>query len=278
MGGGPSAVPAAKRGRMTLRSRRNTIRVAVLIVLACPLAASAATNDLQALDGLVARWMALRTTIAEERRAWEAREEQWQDEIRLLETESAALQQDLDRREATAETVRQDLDNAVRRKTVLAAEHAVLRDVLGRAEAGLLQWRGRIPDGLRSLPGLDFDALPETPAQAAEQPLTQRARAVATLYAGIESLQNTFHTTHEMLAVGDVRRRVDVLYIGLAQGFAVTTTDDWAAVGRPAVDGWAWDAAQVAPAAVRTAIDMVDGQATARLVTLPLHVTGEGWP
>jgi hypothetical protein len=71
---------------------------------------------------------------------------------------------------------------------------------------------------------------------------------------------------------------VDVLYIGLARGFAVTPDSDWAAIGVPDEAGWAWTPAPSNAGMIRKAIAVVNRQQTAQLVELPLQVAGEVTP
>ena len=87
--------PKAMRGR-ALRSV-----VCLVLVLSGGLVCSGFGDEdadtLDTLDALVGRWMALRTTIAEETRDWDARRAQWNTEIELLEREAGALKAEVEK-------------------------------------------------------------------------------------------------------------------------------------------------------------------------------------
>jgi hypothetical protein len=246
---------------------------------ACAWAAEPSRSaDVKTLDGLVGQWMALRTTLAEEKREWEERRRQWEDEISLLEKEAEALRREREDGDSFASSFETKRAEALARKERLEVELRKLRAVLDRAEADLRQWSGRIPEGLRPPLASGFAALPATQKQADPLPLVRRAQAVAALYAQIETLQNQFHAVRETLDAEGTRRQVDVLYLGLARAFAVSPGNDWAAVGVPSDEGWAWMSAPEEAATVRLAIDMVNRQAGAQLVALPLQIDGEVQP
>jgi hypothetical protein len=234
--------------------------------------------DLATLDGLVGRWMALRTTIAEERRQWEDRRGQWENEIDLLEREAEALQREIDEGGDFVSAFERERAEWRPRKESLERERKQLRGALDRAEADLRAWRPAIPDGLRPPLASAFAALPETQAEADRKDLSERARTVAALYTRIETLQNEFHAASETLATERGRRRVDVLYAGLARGFAVSPGGDWAAVGEPAADGWTWTPTPEAAATIREAIEILNRERTVRYVELPMNIAGEARP
>jgi hypothetical protein len=238
---------------------------------------AAAREDIKTLDGLVERWMALRTTIAEEKRDWDARRGQWEDEIALLEQEAATLMKEIDEGGSFASSVENTRAEALARTERMDGELRKLRAVLDRAEADLRRWRERIPPGLMAS-ATGFDALPAMQREAETLPVTKRAQTVAALYTQIETLQNRFHATREMLVAGGTRRQVDVLYVGLARAFAVSPANDWAAVGVPSDTAWTWTPAIQDAAAVRRAIDVLNRQETAQLVPLPMQVAEEGEP
>jgi len=256
-------------------------RCAAVVAVGLGMAHSAAAQRQDALgelDALVERWMALRTTMAEEKRDWEARREQWAEEIALLEREAATLKEEIDAGHTFASSVETKRAAVLARKERMEAERRKLRAVLDRAEADLRRWRERIPPGLRASSATAFDALPATQKEAEKRPLPKRAQTVAALYTQIETLQNRFHATRETLAVEGARRQVDVLYVGLARAFAVSPGNDWAAVGVPSNTAWTWTPAIPDAAAVRRAIDVLNRRETAQLVALPMRVAAEVAP
>jgi len=263
---------------MKLLARLNGLCIAGLLLVPRPGWAEGENNSLGELDALVGRWMALRTTLAQEKREWSIQREQWEAEIRLFEQEAVALKTEIDQGDTFASSVEKQRAAALARKEKLEDELEKLRQLLGRSEADLRRWHERIPPGLVTPLASAFGALPATPEEAEKQPLTKRAQTVAALYAQIETLQNQFHATHETLEVDGTRRQVDVLYIGMARAFAVSPANDWAAVGVPTDAAWTWTPSTQEAPTVRRAIDVLNRQETAQLVALPMQVASEVKP
>ncbi len=249
-----------------------------LLAVRTPAGETPPAAELRTLDGLVEHWMALRTTLAEEKREWDERRWQWEDEIALLEKEAETLRREREDGISFASSFEAKRAVALAHKERTEAELRKLRPVLDRAEADLRRWQERIPAGLRSPLAAGFAALPATQTQADKLPLARRAQTVAALYAQIETLQNQFHAVCETLNVEGGRRQVDVLYVGLARAFAVSAGNDWAAVGVPSDPGWSWTPAPGEATAIRRVIDMVNRKAAAQLVDLPLQVVAEVQP
>lgn len=250
----------------------------VLLTARAPAGEAPPAAELRTLDGLVGHWMALRTTLAQEKREWNEHRQQWEQEIALLEKEAETLRKEREDVDSFASSFEAERTVALARKERTEAELRKLRPVLDRAEADLRRWRERIPAGLRPPLATGFAALPATQKEADKLALARRAQTVAALYAQIETLQNAFQSASETLDVEDGRRQVDVLYVGLARAFAVSAGNDWAAVGVPSDSGWAWTPAPGEAEAVRRAIDMVNRKASAQLVILPLQVIAKVQP
>lgn len=238
----------------------------------------AAQPELQTLDRLVGRWMELRTVIAEERRTWAEQREHWEHELQLLKQQDQALQKEIEEKRGFASSVEQERAAALSEKAALSAELEQLSEVMDRVEVELKQWFAVIPNGLRSALEADFRALPSGQSAADRQQLSRRVQAAAALYSQIETLQNNFHITREVLDTGGSRRMVDVLYLGLGRAFAVSGADDWAAVGTPSAEGWNWVPQAKEAAAIRKAINIFNRGETAEIVNLPIQITAEVLP
>jgi len=244
------------------------------VLLAFSVDAASQDGALDDLDRLVGRWMELRRTTADEKRAWEAQEQQWRTEIRLLEVEKAALEKEAAEARTLSTSVEKEGAAVLERKKGMTRNLYGLRPVLDRAESRLRHWESLIPSSLSG--GLTdvFRGLPRTQKEAEKRPLSERVQMVLALYARIESLQHGLHASREVLHIEDTPgRQVEVLYVGLARGFAVSADSKWAAVGVPCSEGWAWEARPGIAEEVRDAIDVLNRQKSARLVALPMKVS-----
>jgi hypothetical protein len=250
-----------------------------LVVLPLLAAAQPAVVSVDDLDALVGRWMDLRAAIADETRDWQARREQWQEEIRLLEAEKKKLTDELDTLRQSASSAEKDRATTVARKEAMDAVLMDLGPLFDRAEAHLRGWDAVIPSAVRDSVAKGLAGLPAAPEEVGKQPLTERGQRIAALYTVIESLHHDCHAAQEILETGaDERRQVDVLYLGLARGFAASTDNQWAAVGTPRDGGWVWQARPEIAAQVREVVEVLNRQKTARLVNLPMQILDETSP
>lgn len=232
-------------------------------------------SPLSTLEGLVGEWTDLRTAIATERREWTRQKG-------FLERETALLRKELFRLRSEKAELREVGSTAEEREAELSAERDGLRarldafrPVLDRAEAGLRRSLARVPEPL--VGKLDAAGRLPASAEAAEDlRVVDRAQTLASLMTALEDLQGEIHLARRLLPVGGNReRQVEVLYLGMARGFAVSANDDWAAVGVPGENGWTWTPEPDLAARARAAVSVLEQREPARLVRLPLAVENE---
>ena len=225
------------------------------------------------LEGLVAKWVELRRALTEEEESWEEQRAQLERERALLLKAKETLKQEIAaarEQQRSAEAQRARL--LARKETLKEALDGCL-PALRLAEADLRRWRTLLPPPLLTSPlRKAFDQLQST----SEQSVTRRLQVVLSLYGEIERLQYGVHVVKEVLK-GDSGRsqEMDVIYLGLAQGFAVSVDDRMAGIGRPIGDGWKWEWRPEIAAEVRKAIAFYRHEKTADFVHLPLRVGEE---
>lgn len=231
------------------------------------------TADVRTLEGLVGEWVDLRGAIAAETRDRATEEERLRAEISLLREELAMLER---QRVSEGEDVMEAEQAALlARKAVMKRAIEGLEPVLDRAEERLRAWEAAIPPALSEPLRESFRALP---AHAGRRESTaRRLQVVLALYAQIEALQHKVHVGRELLRVQpDERREVDVLYLGLARGFAVSHDGRDAWIGEPSDNGWRWTPSVRHGGAIQEAIRVARREAPAGWVRLPLCATPEG--
>ena len=232
-------------------------------------------TDVDRLEALVAQWVRLRAETAEEKRVWREQKDQLNEEIALLEKEKADLVRALDQaRETSSEADAARARLRSRRNELQDAQDALL-PLLDQSEAAARAWMPRVPVSLQDSLREAFSRIPHTHQEAERMTPSRRMQIVVAFYTALEGLQSSVHVVKEMLSTEDGKRReMDVLYIGLARGFAVTPDSTWAAVGVPGEKGWQWRPdASIAPS-VRRGIEVHQRAKPAVLVPLPLEVTG----
>ena len=232
---------------------------------------SSATTSM--LEGLVTKWVELRRELTEEAETWEEQKAQLEQERALLSKAKETLEEEIaaageEQRSAEAERAK-----LLARKEGLQASLNACLPALRRAEADLKGWRTLWPPSLLTPPlRKAFDQL----QKASEQSVTRRLQVILSLYGEIERVQYGVHVVKEVLQTGSDRsQEMDVIYLGLAQGFAVSMDNQIAGIGRPIGDDWKWTWRPEMAAEVRKAIAFYRHEKTADFVHLPLRV-GEG--
>jgi hypothetical protein len=255
--------------------KRLIVLILLSIVRLCPVAPASETNApaVHTLEQLVAEYVTLRSLIADETRNWREQERTWKAEIELLKTEEKSIQKDIDESRDFETSFQETRAQLLDRKETLKAVLTGIQPHVERAEAELKTWQKQIPPSL--LPGLNkaFAELPASREDAARLSLTRRIQLVVALFTQIETLQHNIHSARELLNPGSgSQREMDVIYVGLARGFAVSADNRVAAIGTPTPTGWVWLSSDALAPDIRRTIRLFNKETTAELVNLPLQV------
>jgi hypothetical protein len=208
--------------------------------------------------------------LTEEAESWEEQRAQLEQERVLLLKAKETLEQEIataGEEQRSAETERARL---LAHKEGLEESLNACLPALRRAETDLKGWRNLWPSSLLTPPlRKAFDQLQKAP----EQSVTRRLQVILSLYGEIERLQYGVHVVKEVLKTDSSRsREMDVIYLGLAQGFAVSVDNQMAGIGRPTANDWKWEWRPEIAAEVRKAIAFYRHEKTADFVHLPLRV------
>lgn len=252
----------------TQKASRMKQAVRLISMLLLGTAQGSGTQTLASVEALVGQWSALRLTQAEEQRDWLEQKEHWLREIDLLKAEKAELQKQMDNASNTGKEIEQERLQVQRDAERLGAVFTELPPLLEQSENALRKWPKRLPPLLREELDPLFAPLKES---STDQSPGARLQRILGLYATIEKVQQDIHIGKELLSMPDgTRREVDVCYLGLARGFAVSTDNGWAAIGEPTTDGWSWTPRLEIAQQVRNAVNVYHRQRSAELINLPL--------
>lgn len=261
------------RSPRCIRAYRGRCVGLCLLLIASSAVAQEAEPSLSALESLVGEWSQLRVAIADEQRVWREQETQWRSEIALLKQEQSSLRAEIESATAVETSFEAERSDVAFDRERLALVLDGLSPLLARAERDLRAWPARLPPPLREPLAPAFQRLPENEDDAASYSHGARLQTIVALYSEIEKLQQGLHTVKEVLALPDgSRREMDVFYVGLARGFAVSGDTAWAGIGTPSHSGWTWDARPEIAAEVRRAVAVSHREQPAELVDLPLRV------
>jgi hypothetical protein len=255
----------------------NIFRMVMIAVAVCLLTVDGGAADnrpLSTLEGLVGQWVDLRGQMAQEQRDWELQSARWKQESDLLQQEDEALDSALSRLTDVGESGQARRADLMARRDRLQREREGVETVLTHFEPQLSGLRMLVPD---SLMRADLEEAWRPLPEAGDKPagVTARLQRVLSVLSAIESLQSKTHVTRAMIALpGQPRRQMDVLFLGLACGYAVSADDTLAAVGCPTPEGWVWRSLSVDAAAVRRLIEIANKSIAPELVSFPIGSAG----
>jgi hypothetical protein len=221
------------------------------------------------LEVLVSKWVDLRRQIVLEQQGWNEQKAHLERERGLLLREKQLLETEIaEKKKAQALQQRERAELLQKREAYEKALEDAL-PALDAAEANLKLWRGRIPPSLLSGPEKLFAKLADTSSRS----FSQRLQVILGLYAEVERLEYRVHVVKEVLRTySGSEQEFDVVYVGLAQGYCVSSDGKRAGVGRPAEKGWDWRwIPEIAPE-VRKGIEFYRHEKIADFVHLPLKV------
>jgi len=230
----------------------------------------AESASLVTLEELVGQWVDLRSQIATEKQSWKQQEDQWRREIALLHEEERRLDEQLERAaqfEAVKESRSSD-QNA--RKAEIHDVFSRIEQMVDRAAADFCGLLPAIPPPLKS-PDMARACRELTDASRSDS-LARRVQLLVGVLSELEGLQNQNHVVRELLELEPGHRReMDIVYLGLARGFAVSPDDSVALQGIPAESGWRWEALPSSHAAdVRAMVRILNEEQPPALVAIPV--------
>lgn len=224
----------------------------------------------KSLEDLVSKWVELRSRIASEKIDWKNSRENLVREISLLEKEKAGLEKQIAEAGDFAESIEKERAGLLAKHETLKNIEKNLKPVLDKAESAALKWKGKIPASLAGETGRLPADIPETHEETERLTISQRMQGIIAFYTQLENLQHNIHLVRELVPSPEGRRELDVLYLGLAAGYAVSSDNSWSALGTPGKDGWTWVPAPELAGRIRKAVDVFNRQSPAQLVRLPL--------
>lgn len=259
--------------------QRMILFLMALLLAGEPVMADNPAKSLSTLEGLVDTWTRLRTEIATEKREWAEQQKFLLAERELLRGEVERLSQEISRFREFSNTEEQEREESLQQVRTLSGTLENLEPVLTRLEKRIRSQSSPLPTSMQS----EFDSLvsgfPDSEVGKPSARVVDRMQSVASALVYLEELHPQLHVVREVLEDGEAsRREMDVLYIGLARAFAVSGSNDWAAVGVPGRTGWVWSARPELAATIRSAIEISRQRGSAEFLELPFALldAGEG--
>jgi hypothetical protein len=214
----------------------------------------------------------VRRVIAKERRDWALGKE-------LLESRVELVQSEIENLRSKTEDARGSLTEAETKKADLVAERArsraafaSLEDTITVFEERTAELLRRLPDPLRERVRPLSQQLPDDPAET-KLSLVQRFQNVIGILDAVNKFQREVQVSSEVRALPDgTHAEVTAVYLGIGQAWYVTRKGDAAGIGSAAGEAWSWQPADEHATAIQRVIAILQGEAGAAFVRLPVQI------
>jgi len=224
------------------------------------------------LESLVEKLARLQQQVEMEKQSWQEEKAGLQQTFELLRKEKTLLEKEIRTMKKNKTTQRAERAQWLEEERRYTKVLENCGPALSRGEADLLKWQKRLPPALLALLKKQFNQL----NCRHERAVSQRMQLVLNLYGKIEGFQHRAHLVREVLTIkGGRKKEFDVLYLGLAQGFAVSRDNQQAGLGRPDIGTWTWDWRPELIGKIRQSMDYYRHNKTADFVLLPLRIKKE---
>ncbi len=211
-------------------------------------------------------WIETRRLISEEAAAWQSEKATLADlnAIRLRETDQ--LDEFVKAAGARVEELAKQKATTAEERTSLQQWRRDLDLRFATLETSVKEILPRLPTPLRDKVE---DAALRLESGEADRPLQDRVRDVLLVLQAAKEFDDGFTVYTDLREFDGEKREVRVLYLGLSQAWYVDASGSRSGYGLPAAQGWEWTEDASIAAAVRQAIDIQTGEATAAFVKLP---------
>ena len=262
---------------MKLKAR--PLALAVLAVSAATaLPASWATSQGEREDKLgdtrtaLEEYIELRKVISKERRDWKEGRESLEGQVELLQRQIDKLREEIAKAEEDAGKLAVTRDELRAEDRVLEQASGVLADRVTGMEQRLLALLQRVPEPLRLRVEPMSQSFPDDPENT-EETLSNRFGFLVAVINNVGKFNRQISPANELRDLPDgSTAEVDVIYLGIGQGYYATPAGDRAAVGSSGPDGWVWTPADEHAEEISRAIAIYNNEDVADFVSLPLTV------
>ncbi|MEM7430659.1 MAG: DUF3450 family protein [Pseudomonadota bacterium] len=224
-------------------------------------------------DRLIEQWNSLERQNATLEARWRERQSLLQLQLELLERERQSLREFITTRRTSSDEVDQKRVQLAEDQVTYEANQESLEEALVGAEGALQSMLPRLPPPLQDMWRVEFN---KTSDDDSATP-SQRLQSVVTMLSAAIEFDGRV-TVHNAMMVDAEDNSVEVrqLYLGLAQGWYVSSDQRLVGYGRAGPDAWQWSDSLAAPADIaeelNRAFEMIENPANAAPVSLPVSL------
>lgn len=152
----------------------------------------------------------------------------------------------------------------------------VLGGRIGRHEQRVLELLPRLPSPISEKLKSVSQLIPTTPEEEKKIELGPRYLNVIGVLNRVNKFNTEIHLSNEVRTLShDRTTSVNVLYVGIGQGYYVNAKGNVAGYGTSTLGGWKWEPANDSGQEILDAIGIFNNEKAARFVRLPIRVVGK---
>jgi hypothetical protein len=226
------------------------VLVAAAAAASTSLAQSSAQSNFDLARATLENWVETRQLISKEKADWEVERQALTDSVELLKKEMATLDENIERAEGDTTAADTEREKLLAENEALKGAAATVGNLIGAIEQRVLKILAVLPEDLKGRENVQMlqRRVPKNP-QATRLSLSERMQTIVVLLTEVEKFNSSLNIAVETRKVpsGEMAQ-VTTFYLGLAQGFYVDATRQFAGVLTPGPEGWvATDRNDLAP-------------------------------
>jgi hypothetical protein len=203
---------------------------------------------------------------------WQVGQEVLQQRIGLLENEISALEERIVKARAGVSEADDQRRDILAENGALKAATASLTETIVILESKTARLLKTLPESVRQRVAPLSQRLPADPATTSLS-LSERYQNVIGILNEVNKANQDITVTSELRVLpGGATAEVKALYVGLGQGYYVTSSGDAAGVGRPTAEGWEWTPANELAGEISRAIAILQNEDVPAYVPLPVEI------
>lgn len=246
-------------------------KIITLLICGLVYTGSSQNEDFEILQENIKHWINLKKEISTVKNDWKTEKQLLERELSILDIEKQELTEELKTVNEKQTQIGQEIENLRTEKAELDKTIKSIEPAVAKAEKDLLSLKKYIPTTLYPTVKTEFESITNTKNR---DNIIDRLRKVITLYLKIETMQHEIHIARQIFSIKNNEKvEMEVLYIGLAQGFAVSLDGKSAKTGTPSENGWVWKDAPEYAAEILEAISVYSREEAPKIINLPVEIS-----
>ncbi|MFI4912990.1 MAG: DUF3450 family protein [Sedimentisphaeraceae bacterium JB056] len=255
------------------RQCRKALGVCVIFAVFCTaVSADDAFGNIKNTRSVLEKWVETQQIISKEKADLQTSTQTLNDRIELVSREIESLQSKIDDAKNSIAEADKKRNEMIEENNKLKEASSSLVDVITAMENRTKDILKKLPNPIRERVKPLSQRLPEDITKT-ELSVSERFQNVVGILNEIDKFNREITVTSELRELEDGSSvEVASLYIGISQGFYVSTGENVAGIGFSGPDGWIWKADNAAAAQISDAIAILKNEKVASFVKLPVEV------